>query len=393
MTHDPSPITHPPDFRSRNYFPELDGLRFFAFLLVFCFHGGFPGRALSEMVGTTAARALRDHGWVGVQLFFILSGFLITTLLLREEAKFGRIDLKAFWIRRILRIWPLYYVIVLVGFVGLPLIDGSIRTEAWPWLLSNHLGWFLAFLGNWSMALIGPVPYDAISVLWSVCVEEQFYILAPLLVVAVPQKVRIPLVVLLMIGAVAGRAYSAVLVDRGGMFGPLFFQWSTITQLDTLLSGVLLAMVFDRHPPGERASKWAGWWQYLLAAGAIWFLIQPGLAKGPVWRRTFDFVALWIIGTGIVALPVVRDGWFRRFLALPRLVWLGRISYGLYMYHEVAFVVRVWAPFPWMPYHEVILGIEALAITIGLAWASYRWIEEPFLRLKTRFTRVPSRPV
>ena len=77
MTHPPSPIDHRSDFPSRNYFPELDGLRFFAFLLVFCFHGGFPGLALRDLVGATAGRALREHGWVGVQLFFMISGFVI----------------------------------------------------------------------------------------------------------------------------------------------------------------------------------------------------------------------------------------------------------------------------------------------------------------------------
>src|SRR6516164_10094183 len=99
----------------RIYFPELDGLRFFAFLLVYLFHGGIPWTVLSRLIGSAAANRLFENGGYGVQLFFILSGYLITTLLLREETRFGRIALRAFWIRRILRIWPLYYLLIFIG--------------------------------------------------------------------------------------------------------------------------------------------------------------------------------------------------------------------------------------------------------------------------------------
>ena len=102
---------------SRVYFPELDGLRFLAFFLVFLFHQGISRPVLSKLIGHGAAGCCIENGWVGVQLFFILSGYLITTLLLREEAAFGRIDLRAFWVRRIMRIWPLYYLIVVLVFL------------------------------------------------------------------------------------------------------------------------------------------------------------------------------------------------------------------------------------------------------------------------------------
>src|SRR5262245_32561138 len=104
----------------RVYFPELDGLRFVAFILVYLYHGGIPWRLGCRIAGESAARALRDNGWVGVQLFFILSGYLIATLLLRERARFGRIDIRAFWVRRILRIWPLYFLMVAIVFIVLP---------------------------------------------------------------------------------------------------------------------------------------------------------------------------------------------------------------------------------------------------------------------------------
>src|SRR4051812_20885847 len=165
----------------RVYFPELDGLRLVAFLAVYVFHGGLPQLAgwINAAVGVlpTAIRGLlpantgftiQDNGWVGVQLFFVLSGYLIATLLLREERRFGRISLKAFWVRRILRIWPLYYLTLALTFVAMPLAEGVTASGYGPGF-GRHLPWFLLFLGNWSMALLGPVGNDAISVLWSVC--------------------------------------------------------------------------------------------------------------------------------------------------------------------------------------------------------------------------------
>ena len=247
----------------RVYFPALDGLRFAAFGLVYLFHRGIPqvasaldsvSRRIDKRLPTKGVApwslgdSVLNNGWVGVQLFFILSGFLIATLLLREESRLGRIDLRAFWMRRILRIWPLYYLTVAITFFALPWLDGTWGSASTRSLWSQHLAPFLLFGGNWSMGLIGPVPYDAISILWSVCVEEQFYLFCPLLIAFVPAKGRIPLVVALMILGVVGRAATAMALERR-LVTPILFQFSTITQLDTLLAGVLLALVRERRTP------------------------------------------------------------------------------------------------------------------------------------------------
>ncbi len=189
----------------RLYLPELDGLRFFAFLMVFLFHLGARNESVSALVGKAAGRCFRENGWVGVQFFFILSGYLIVTLLLREEADYGRIDLKAFWVRRILRIWPLFYLTVALTFFLIPALQGEFQSGAGAENIRRHLGWFLLFLGNWSMALQGPVSLDSQSILWSVCVEEQFYIVVPLLVAFLPKPARIPAVLALMAGSVGYR--------------------------------------------------------------------------------------------------------------------------------------------------------------------------------------------
>ena len=103
---------------------------------------------LARLVGSRVAAVFRDNGGYGVQLFFILSGYLITALLLREEARYGRIALRAFWVRRILRIWPLYYLVVLIGFFLLPAIDGHWGTPGYSATLRIHLLPFVLLPGQ-----------------------------------------------------------------------------------------------------------------------------------------------------------------------------------------------------------------------------------------------------
>lgn len=374
----------------RVYFPQLDGLRFFAFVLVYFFHEGVPFPILSSCIGSTATKAFRTNGWVGVQLFFVLSGFLITTLLLREESRFGRIDIRAFWVRRILRIWPLYYLTLFIAFALLPWADGSFGPSADKSWLTVHLPAFLAFLGNWSMGYGRPVPLDAQSILWSVCVEEQFYLLCPVFLAWVRGRARLVAVLCLMALGIAVRAWLA----RAGV-RQITLQYNSLAHLDTLFSGVLLALVVKRAAPGRRTAQVLGWAQWILFAALIWLITQPNLAHGAPWRRTWDFVGIWLGAVGLVAVSVMRTGWLSAGLSNTRLVWLGKISYGLYMYHEVALWIRQRATgnLPWFPNKESLVAIATFALTVGMAAASYYGYERYFLKLKKRWTRVPSRPV
>lgn len=374
----------------RVYFPELDGLRFMAFMLVYVFHGGIEASMISPFVGRTVAAALREKGWIGVDLFFILSGYLITTLLLREERKFGRIDLKAFWIRRILRIWPLYYLTVAIGFLLIPWAEGSIGTPAYRTLLSDHLMPFLGFMGNWSMSWVGPVPYDALSILWSVCVEEQFYLFVPLLVAWIGRRYRVGLVVVLILSAIWARY-----VFSQAYPSEIKIRFNTFMYIDTLLSGVLLALVLGPNPGSRRGAIWARWLPWPLLLGTIWLFSGPQLGVETTERRTWDFVWIWAWGVTLVAVLVSSRGWLRAVFSYPWFVWLGKISYGLYMYHEVAIWGRrslgPWIP--WIPFMETFLTVATFAATVGLAALSYNYYERRFLALKRSWTRVPSRPV
>jgi peptidoglycan/LPS O-acetylase OafA/YrhL len=380
----------PVDAGDRFYFPELDGLRFIAFMMVYLFHMGIPAPLLVRVIGRTAAQALMFNGGYGVQLFFILSGYLITTLLLREEARYGRISLQAFWIRRILRIWPLYYLIVALGFGLLPALSGEIGNHSYSEAMRVHFVPFLLFLGNWSMALVRAIAYDWLSVLWSVCVEEQFYLFVPVMIAFVSPRFRVAAVIVLMAGAIATRWVCAVRSDAQ----PLIV-FNTIAQFDTLLSGVLLALVmgWDRDRP--RLTAWLRWLQWPLYLVIAWGMTLPQLGRGSAIHRTWDFAAVWLCGVGIIMVAVWGKGWLRAVLSYSRIVWLGKISYGLYMYHEIVFWARKWVylELRWFANRDELLSIAALALTIALAAASYYGFERRFLRLKGKWTRVPSRPV
>lgn len=386
----------------RVYWPQLDGLRFVAFFLVYLFHGGVPQfsgwvRDVAVLVsgvtgqeGSDLGYRLQHNGWVGVRLFFILSGYLITSLLLREEARFGRVDLRAFWVRRILRIWPLYYLVVFLGFGVVAWAQGVAGSAEYREQLTWQLPAFLLFLGNWSMGLFGPVFSDALSVLWSVCVEEQFYLLAPLLVAWVPRGGRLPVVAVLAGVAVLSR----YLMASAGA-NELLVEFATVSQMDTLLSGVALAVLFERFPPGEWGRRAAGWVQMPLLILFGWLLSRPELAHGSVMGRTWDSVWIWLAGSGLVGVVLLHRGVLMRFLAHRWMVWLGRISYGLYMYHEMALMLGRWmvGRIGWFPNREILTSVFCLALTVGMASSSYYGFERPFLRLKRRWTRVASRPV
>lgn len=390
-----------PEGSERSYYPELDGLRFFAFLAVFIFHNGIPqfprwvNSAIHGVVprsasGPNLGYQLQQNGWTGVQLFFILSGYLITTLLLREEHRYGRISLRSFWVRRALRIQPLYFLTLVLTFFVLPGLDGAIGTPGYHTFIRTHLAAFLLYLGNWSMGLLGPVPYDSVSILWSVCVEEQFYLMLPLVLVLTPRRWRIPAVLAFIIAAIAGRyamAKSEVNV--------LLFQFATTTHLDTLFSGVLLALLLDRHPPGAIGARVAKVVQPGLLIALAFVLFRPDLARKTVAHETWDYVILWLLGVGLIASLIVRPGVLRSALGYSRLVWLGKISYGLYMFHEIALWTarRVFDAVGWIPNGELLKTILGFALTVGFATISYYAFERPFLRRKVRWMRVESRPV
>ena len=379
----------------RSYFPELDSLRFFAFLMVFGFHHGLPDLGgwirdilamtidlpililfgtggIGNRLGPAVDHALSRNGWIGVNLFFTLSGFIITRLLLREELQYGRIDWSAFWVRRILRIWPLYYLIFLIGFLGLPFSD---RIHGIG-LSSPQMPWFGLFLGNWSMIHFGPIGSDILSILWSVCVEEQFYIFIPMVIAILGTRGRWIFAISGILIAILQR----ISLARSGV-EQYQITYNSVAQMDSILAGVLLALALNHEPIRNTivhlTKKYLVW---LILPVSLFLITRNHLGHEIVLRQVVDPVAIWLVAVVWIMVAAAGSPRFSKILSWPAFVGAGKISYGLYMWHEI--LLSLFGS-----------GFITLAAVILTAWLSYEFLEKPVLRYKRRWSRVESRPV
>jgi peptidoglycan/LPS O-acetylase OafA/YrhL len=353
------------------YRPELDGLRALAFLAVFVGHAlsqapGFWEARAGEAVGPWLAAAVRG-GRFGVDLFFVLSAYLITEILLRERHARGTIDVRAFWVRRILRIWPLYFVFVAASLLIAPRI---MKVEA---LSPGYAVAFLAFAGNWAIALHGFQP-SVLMHLWSVSIEEQFYLTWPLVTHGLsPRRLRIATLCLVPI-AVATRVY-LIAAHGSGLDDAVWCN--TVARLDPIAVGALLAMALRGGFPalGRGAARLA----LVLGASVTLVIVRyDAIFTHPV-AGSLAYTAI-ALGCAAMLVGAMSLG-ARSLLATPALVYLGRISYGLYVFHF--FFVRFASQY----FTFAAAPLVTFALTLAFAAASYRWLETPFLRLKQRFTR------
>lgn len=335
-------------------FPELDGFRGLAIVLVLLEHVF----KYSVKVGGP----WNQWGGAGVILFFGLSGFLITGLLCSELARRGHVDLRAFWMRRGLRIVPAMFFYV--GVVAVLKLAGWVTDPPW-----KDFAVALAFLRNFAGR--GPT----LEHLWSVSLEQQFYLLWPLLfaLLALPAVRRVGWG--LFVGVILWRA-TAIL---GHIYPPdsATIYLRTDFRFDALMGGSLLAVA--RHLGQLNPHAWwlrvsPPWWTLpALLAWAGWGLELPKAA--PVFLTVQVLLALLLLSR-VVAGPA---GWFTEFCRWAPMRWLGRRSYSLYLWQQLFLVMKLpeWGwprTFP----ADVLLGLAA-----GLA--SYHFIELPCLRLKSRW--------
>lgn len=340
----------------RYYRPELDILRFFAFFLVFLSHV-VPGTANPLLVAVAAGGAF------GVDLFFALSSFLITTLLLREQHACGTIDVSSFYLRRILRIWPLYFAFLLIV---VPLVRYVLPNDDMP---LKYTAAFALLAGNWACALWG-YPHTVAGPLWSVSIEEQFYLSWPLIMRRWIRHLTVVALTLLAVSFIT-RFW---LVFHGAIHPQIWCN--TLARLDPIACGALLAVYAQRKEIAlsrrVRVALLLFGFAVLTAAG------RYGDFVGTRALITFPAVAAacvaLILGTLGMRIP-------SRHSSIARaLIYLGRISYGLYVFH-LLFIYLLGS------------ALAALPATIAVAAASYHFFEKPFLRLKTRFARIASRPI
>src|SRR5579859_4286589 len=367
----------------RFYRPELDVLRFFAFLGVFIFHAaprtmdfydraGYPHWLSSFLIPTFGA------GAYGVDLFFALSAYLITSLLLRERAATGALDLRGFYVRRILRIWPLYLAFVAFAAVFAALVPGQ-------HLPIKYVVGYSLLAGNWIYAFYG-LPASFATPLWTVSIEEQFYLAWPLALRKASVRTMAAIALGLLVIANAWRVWLAVTaapVER--------LEYNTFTRLDPIAFGILIALFGDKLPSFTRLQRVMS----LCSGVAMWvavyaFTITSPMLKFTTWQMAVGHPFTAMAGAAVL-LSVL--GSQHGFLRNTTLLYLGKISYGLYVLHEFAHFCAMRMVPASTPPGVMGQSLVGLALTVALAAASYRWLESPFLRLKERFAHVQSRPV
>ena len=373
--------------RERFYYPELDAIRIFLFFGVWSYHVlpraliFYDEHHVPHILGEVCVTCLQAC-MCSLDVFFILSAYLITELLLRERALKGAVDLKAFYFRRLLRIWPLYFFVIAIACL-IPFFDRS-QTVGWEYAIA-----FLLFAGNWMMALHGPPHGVTLVPLWSVSFEEQFYLLWPLVLRKTSKRTIGVIAISLLVLASLTRAV-LLLQHEGG--DPIWYN--TFARLDSIACGILLALALH-----GRVTFQIGIWRRLglLILGVLaWIIVgrfcglldrTPGLGRGMIG---YPLMSLGGVAAFLGVLGAAQDG--LPFLKSPVLVYLGKISYGLYAFHMLCFRLAgdLFQEHSFA-FSRTMTAICALALTFLLATCSFRWLESPFLRLKrTRFTYVPS---
>jgi peptidoglycan/LPS O-acetylase OafA/YrhL len=371
----------PIDFKTR--FPALDGIRALAVTMVFFDHygGGSHGGFLLQLLNR-----IRWNGWVGVDLFFVLSGFLITGILFdtRNDSHF----FKRFFARRSLRIFPVFYLMCAILLLLTPVLHYQ-----WHWLQLTFLVYFGNFFANYDFKLyevpssIYPAAKALIGHLWSLCVEEQFYLLWPLVVWTVRDRVR-------LLWIASGICLLALLL-RIAMcltFPAEAETWIIRTlpfRMDSLLFGAILALVLR----GPNADLWQRSCKWIFLGGMA--LVVPLFLRFPQitspWILTIGLTLLAVTGVGLTGITL-RSGSpaFRVFYLKPLRI-LGKYSYGFYIYSlifQLAFV-KLLVLLAQKTHSLAIAGIIELSCAFGasflVAKLSYDLFEVRFLRWKVHF--------
>ncbi len=365
------------------YFPNLNGIRFIAAFLVIIHHI----EQIKNLFGLESKwtnPAINLIGPLGVILFFVLSGFLITYLLLVEEKEMKGISIKSFYIRRILRIWPLYYLIIVLSFFLIPQIS-FLNLTGWSDHIYNDfflkLVLFVFFLPNLALVLFPPVAYA--SQTWSVGVEEQFYLIWPILIKNVKNKKRLLYTIIfgyLFLKLILFNLIQDFLFWNDYMsYAKAFFESFNI---DCMAIGGLFAVYLFEND--KKIKLFISRYTQIIVYTILLILLLNGI-KIPYIN--FEFYAVLF---GVVILNLAANENTILKLENKLFHYLGKISYGLYMYHPLAIVITLKILAIFKIDNIVIQYLSVISITILIAGVSYRYFESYFIQKKQKFSKILS---
>lgn len=368
--------------KDKIYFENLDALRFLCFLSVFFFHSFHTEYSyISESpIYHFIKKDIFGNGNLGVNFFFVLSGFLITYLLIQEKQLNGQINLLKFWMRRILRIWPLFYFAVFFGFVIFPLLKSAFGQTPNE---TASIGYYLTFLNNFDFIQHGLPDASILGVLWSVAIEEQFYFVWPIILHLLPiQKYWIAF----------GGIIFASLLFRALNDSYLMHEFHTLSCIGDMATGAMGAWLISTN------NKFKSYITKLtsIKIGVIYllfiviFLFRGELLFANYYIRIFERVLIaCVIILIILEQSYAKNSLFKlsNFKTISK---LGIITYGLYCLHFIGILITttIMGKLEFNTHLWQIVLVDtslALTITIVISKLSYTYCEQPFLRLKEKF--------
>ncbi len=386
--------------QKRIYFPNLNGIRFIAAFMVLYDH--VKHFKWLYKIDNWQFPIKTSVGDLGVTLFFVLSGFLITYLLLEEQKEFGKIQLRFFYMRRVLRIFPLYYLIVILAFFLLPhfiSIPGFVREDAIyhsdkatellpdqdPYFYKKF-ALFLLFLPNLCYVIHDLVPFA--SQLWSVGVEEQFYLFWPTLLILFKKRILVVFIIVLfsitcLILFLNNLPHKASLAAEFSVLNSFLAYF----RIDAMAMGGIMAYFLFKKKIRFLTILYS-WEVQLIILSSIIILIAFNLEFGNWTQLVYAmFFSLLILNLASNPKSIVN-------LEHPILSYLGKISYGLYVYNPLAIILSIHISLFIFKGESIGFNIVLFAcsviLTIAISALSYRFFEAKFLNLKKGFSKVLS---
>jgi peptidoglycan/LPS O-acetylase OafA/YrhL len=359
------------------YFPGLNGVRAIAAFIVIFFHINADLSLFGlEPINSLSKKAeMSRHA---VVLFFVLSGYLITYLLMKEKNSYKKIDIKKFYIRRIIRIWPAYYFTILLALFLIPV---GVYQENTAYSLKTILLYSL-FIPNFAILVGYSLP--SISPLWSIGVEEQFYAAWPVLLGKTKNVIKTLLIFLLgylaikFLFAITGRAHHVI------NFYLYYFSYDTMA-----IGGIVAWLFYKKH-------KFLKWLYHPVVQSLCWIFFIGSLFLGPLNVYFLIDKEIYAMAFATIILNVSTNPSSIIKLNAPVFNYLGKISYGLYLYHPLALIIlsyplKYLLPFiPGQLLQIGLIGILTVTATILFAQLSFKYIESPILKLKSKYTKVQS---
>jgi peptidoglycan/LPS O-acetylase OafA/YrhL len=365
------------------YFENLDGLRFLCFLSVFFYHSFYTE---IETIKTSPTinflkKDIFGNGNLGVNFFFVISGFLITYLLIEEKRLNGQINLIKFWQRRIFRIWPLFFLCVIIGFWGFPFLKmvlGQTSNE------TANIWYYLTFTNNFDLLKNGLPDASILGVLWSIAIEEQFYLIWPIILYLLPIKRYWIAFSVIIIGSLIFRGY------YNSNYINELHTLSCINDMAIGAFGAWLLLVSENFKNSILTLKKHYIFAIYILFILIYFYRDEVLIRNEL-IRVFERVLIALVILFIILEQNFSKNSFFKISKIKLFTRLGRISYGLYCLHFIGVLIAInFTKFLHINTEiwQIILLETSLALvfTVIISVISYRYFEKPFLKMKEKYT-------